>query len=117
MSSLRCCRRFKTLTNEMSAVIVLFVRFGARIQCATSKLADAVDTECHRERCSIIIGKNGPFFKSVPFPLKVGCGMYMEFKGRNEMKGRKERQDSLGMNGVEKGVEQRCECDVHFGRC
>ena len=52
------------------------------MQCAASKLADAVDTECHRESCIIIICKNGRFVESVPFPLKVGRGVYMELKGR-----------------------------------
>ena len=72
MSSMCDCSRFRLFTNEMSVVSLLFVRFGARMQCASSKLADAVDTECHRERCSIIIGKNGHFLKSVHFPLNVG---------------------------------------------
>ena len=53
----------------MSCVIFLFIRFGTRMQCAASKLADAVDTDCHLEMRIIRIGKNGPFLKSVPFPL------------------------------------------------
>ena len=74
------------------------------MQCATSKLADAVDTECHRERCSIIIGKNGPFLKSVPFPLKEGRAVIVEFEGMKELKGRKEREGRFGMKGVESSV-------------
>ena len=56
----------------MSTGMLLFVRFGARMQCAASKLADAVDTDCHREMGMFKIDKNGRFGKSVPFPLKRG---------------------------------------------
>ena len=66
---MRDSERFTRCAYRMSAVIVLFNRFGARMQCAASKLADAVDTEYQRERCNIRIGKNGRFLKSVPFPL------------------------------------------------
>ena len=72
MSSIRHFLRFRRFAKEMSTGFLLFVCFGARMQCATSKLADAVDTECHRERCNIRIGKNGRFLKSVPFPLNGG---------------------------------------------
>ena len=74
----------------MSAVIVCFSSFGARIQCAASKLADAVDTYCHREMHICRIGKNGRFGKSVPFPLKAGRTVFMDLKERNE----KERKDA-----------------------
>ena len=74
------------------------------MQCAASKLADAVDTNCHSEKCNIRIGKNGRFLESVPFPLKAGRAVIMEFEGRNELKGRKERKGSLGMKDVERSV-------------
>ena len=74
------------------------------MQCAASKLADAVDTECHRESCIIRIGKNERFLKSVPFPLKAGRAVIMEFQGMKELKGRKESRRCLGMNGVETSV-------------
>ena len=70
------------------------------MQCATSKLADAVDTECHRECCNIRFCKNGRFLKSVPFPLNAGRAVIMEFEGMKELKGRKERKGSLGMKGA-----------------
>ena len=72
ISTIREYWLFRLFTLEMSISSLLFVRFGARMQCATSKLADAVDTDCHRESCIIRIGKNGPFLKSVPFPLNDG---------------------------------------------
>ena len=82
MSSMRDFLSFLMFTNEMSTISLLFMRFGARMQCTTSKLADAVDTKCHREMHIIKIGKNGRFGKSVPFPLNVGRGVYLELKGR-----------------------------------
>ena len=72
MSTIREYWLFRLFTHEMSISSLLFVRFRARMQCATSKLADAVDTDCHRESCIIRIGKNGRFLKSVPFPLNGG---------------------------------------------
>ena len=72
MSSICDCSRFRLFTNEMSVVSLLFVRFRTRMQCASSKLADAVDAECHREMRIIRIDKNGHFLKSVHFPLNVG---------------------------------------------
>ena len=73
------------------------------MQCATSKLADAVDTDRCREMDMLIIVRNEPFLKSVPFPLKVGRGLSMELKGRLELKGRKEssvclRSKRVGMS-------------------
>ena len=117
MSSMRDFLSFSTFKNEMSICSLLFVSFGARMQCATSKLADAVDTECHRERSIIRIGKNWRFLKSVPFPLKAGRAVIVEFEGRKELKGREERKGSLGMKDVERSVRKRCARTVPWGKC
>ena len=45
ISSSRDFLRLTTLAYEMSAVVALFTCFGPRMQRATSKLADAIDTE------------------------------------------------------------------------
>ena len=87
------------------------------MQCAASKLADAVDTECHREMHMIRICKNGRFLKSVPFPLKAGRAVIMEFEGMKELKGRKESRRCLGMKGVGRSVRKRCAHDAPLGKC
>ena len=45
MLSILDCLRFRIFTNETSAVTLLFMSFRARMQRATSKLTDAIDTE------------------------------------------------------------------------
>ena len=66
------------------------------MQCATSKLADAVDTEWCREKWMRKNDKNRRKASPFTFPL-MGKGVY-------GMAGRKESSVCLGMKGVEMGV-------------